>query len=154
VSFVFRPFSRADADAVLLWHYEPPYDEYDPGADPSEVDGILEGVESSTWYAVDDADGSLVGFVDCRPSEADVEIGFGLRPDRTGQGLGPSFVEAIVDLIGTRWDPPLISLDVFPWNERAIRAYEHAGFVRGEVYDRRFDPDVVRTFLRMTRPLR
>jgi len=42
-------------------------------------------------------------------------------------------------------------LDVFPWNERAIKAYEHAGFERGEVYVRRFDGGIERRFLRMSR---
>jgi len=152
--FIFRSFTRADADAILMWHYEPPYDEYDPASDPSEVDGLLEAIDSPTWFAVEDDEGSLVGFLDSRPGEDEVEVGFGMRPDLTGRRIGPSFVEAIVDQVRERWDPARVTLDVFPWNERAIKAYEHAGFVRGEVYERTFEDGQVRTFLRMTRPLR
>jgi RimJ/RimL family protein N-acetyltransferase len=152
--FIFRSFTRADADLVLLWHYEPPYDRYDPASDPSEIEGILGAIDDPTWFAVDDHEGSLVGFLDCRPGADEVEVGFAMRPDLTGQGLGPSFVDAIVERVRLTWDPPVVTLDVFPWNERAIKAYERAGFARGEVYERTFEDGQVRTFLRMTRPLR
>jgi RimJ/RimL family protein N-acetyltransferase len=41
---------------------------------------------------------------------------------------------------------------VLPWNERAIRAYEHVGFVRGDRYVRRFEDGAAREFVRMERP--
>jgi ribosomal-protein-alanine N-acetyltransferase len=152
--WVFRSFARPDADAVLTWRYEPPYDEYDPAHDPRDVEETLAAVGSATWFAVDDTeDGSLAGFLDCRIGEREIEVGLGLRPDLTGHGLGPSFVEAIVELVRARWGPALIAVDVLPWNERAIRAYERAGFARGEIHERTFEDGNVRTFLRMARPL-
>ena len=155
--FAFRSLAIEDADAMLSWRYEPPYDEYDPSTDPSDAAEIRAAVGDATWFAVDDADtGELAGFLDCRPRpDADeVEIGLGLHPGLTGRGIGPPFVEAIVALIRERWDPGRVTLDVLPWNERAIVAYERAGFVRGEVYDKTFEDGNVRTFLRMTRSLR
>jgi len=69
----------------------------------------------------------------------------------TGLGLGAAFVEAAMMFARDRWAPRSFGLDVFPWNERAIRSYERAGFSRGEVYVRRFDGGNEVTFLRMGR---
>ena len=107
-------------------------------------------------FAVDDAEsGELVGFLELdgdRGPGACVEIGLGLRPDLTGRGLGPAFVGAAMAFARERWHPTTFALDVFPWNERAIRAYERAGFERGEVYVRTFPDGNEVTFLRMARP--
>ena len=73
-------------------------------------------------------------------------------PTSPGKAWGPSFVEAALAFARDRWSPSTFALDVFAWNERAIRAYEHAGFVRGEIYLRRFENGNARTFLSMTRP--
>jgi ribosomal-protein-alanine N-acetyltransferase len=81
--------------------------------------------------------------------QADAEVGLGLRPDLTGHGLGRGFTRDVVDLVAERWDPAVIVLDVLPWNERAMRAYERAGFVRGPEHDRTFEDGVVVRFVRM-----
>lgn len=105
------------------------------------------------WFAADDSDtGELVGFAELRGLHDMVEIGLGLRPDLTGRGLGPSFIEALMAFARERWHPARFGLDVLPWNERAIRAYEEAGFLRGEVYVRRFPGGAEVEFLRMERP--
>ena len=148
--WTFRTLEAADADAMLAWRYDPPYDTYDPAVE----DGYRDSVGSPTWFAaVDPDDGTLVGFLECRVADREVEIGLGLRPDLVGRGIGLSFVETIVGFIRDRWAPDAITLDVFPWNERAIRAYERAGFVRGVEYERTFKDGATRKFLRMTRAL-
>jgi ribosomal-protein-alanine N-acetyltransferase len=156
--FSFRPLTHADVDAMVAWRYDPPYEEYDPGRYPADVEEMRAAVGDPTWFAADDADtDDFVGFVDARPAataaEVEVEVGLGLRPDRTGRGIGPAFVEAIVDLVRARWHPERITLDVLPWNERAMAAYAKVGFVRGETYDKTFEDGNVVTFVRMTRTL-
>jgi ribosomal-protein-alanine N-acetyltransferase len=153
--FAIRMLTPADAAAILGWHYDPPYDVYDMATDPGDDDELraAAAVGDPTWCAVDDAKtGELVGFLDLKPGEGELELGLGLRPDLTGRGLGPSFVEAAMAHGLARWPAPTVWLDVLPWNERAMRAYEKAGFVRGEVYVRRFPNGAEVTFLRMTRP--
>ena len=152
--FVVRDFGEDDAQAVAAWRYPPPYDVYDETNDPDDLEALLDETSwPGVFFAVDDADdGTLAGFLELRHAGDEVELGLGMRPDLTGQRLGPSFVEAALDFARNRWSPTAFALDVFPWNERAIRAYEHAGFVRGEVYVRTFPNGVERTFLRMTRP--
>jgi ribosomal-protein-alanine N-acetyltransferase len=160
LAFSVRPFTRADADAIASWRYSPPYDAYDVLEDPSWEEEIFDEARwGASYFAVDDAgSGDLVGFYELVATGSDsdgdveVEIGLGLRPDLTGHGVGASFVDAAMAFARERWHPRTFALDVLPWNERAIRAYERAGFARGEVYLRTFPDGNEVTFLRMTRP--
>jgi ribosomal-protein-alanine N-acetyltransferase len=153
VRFSIRPLTELDVEAMLGWHYAAPYDAYDWDADPGSDEDLRAGVGTDRWYAVDDADtGELAGFLEITPGEEGVELGLGLHPDLTGQGLGRDLVEEALGFVRDRWSARPIWLDVLPWNERAIRVYEGVGFVRGEVYRRRFPDGGENTFLRMTLP--
>lgn len=159
IRFSVRAFAAIDAEMVASWRYPPPYDVYDVPEDPEWEAEILDAARwGASYFAVDDAEsGELIGFLELVAKEPDsddveVEIGLGLRPDLTGQGVGPSFVEAGMAFARDRWRPRRFALDVFPWNERAIRAYEKSGFERGEVYVRTFPDGNEVTFLRMARP--
>jgi [ribosomal protein S18]-alanine N-acetyltransferase len=136
------------------WRYPPPYDPYDLAADPGDIEIMMAAAGSGQgWFATDDAQtGELVGFFEFVMLDDEAEIGLGLRPDLTGRGLGPAYIESGLAFARERWAPARFALDVYPWNERAIRAYEQAGFVRGDVYVRRFDDGREREFLRMSRP--
>jgi len=153
--FSIRPFASADADAVASWRYPPPYDAYDASEDPSFEEGMRDPARwGAVEFAVDDAEtGGLVGFLELTAIQDQglVEIGLGLRPDLTGRGFGSAYVRAAMAFARERWHPSTFALDVFPWNERAIRAYERAGFERGEVYVRTFPDGNEVTFLRMSR---
>ena len=63
-----------------------------------------------------------------------LDVGLGLRPDLTGRGLGLGFVAAVLALGRERFGPVGFRLSVAVFNERAIRVYERAGFVRGETF--------------------
>jgi ribosomal-protein-alanine N-acetyltransferase len=148
-----RPLTTADVRAIETWRYPSPYDRYDLAADPGDVDIMLAAAGSGEgWFAADDAEtGELVGFFEFVVLAGEVEIGLGLRPDLTGLGLGPAYIESGLAFARDRWAPVRFALDVYPWNERAIRAYEHGGFTRGDRYVRSFDDGNEREFLRMTR---
>jgi ribosomal-protein-alanine N-acetyltransferase len=148
-----RAFTDQDGQDVLAWRYPPPYDVYDDWEagdaaelmDPARRDGV--------WFAADDASTEIfAGFAELRTKGTVVDVGLGMRPDLTGRGLGVSFITAILAFARDRWAPSAFALDVFPWNERAIRAYERAGFAKGEVYERTFPDGKRATFLRMNRP--
>lgn len=152
--FTIRAFSGPDADEVAGWRYAPPYDAYDPSADGTFDEEMR---DPARWgeldFAVDDADtGELVGFLELTAVGDVVELGVGLRPDLTGRGLGPSYVEAALGYARERWRPRTFALDVYPWNERAIRTYERVGFEMGQEYVRTFANGNRVTFLRMSRP--
>jgi len=62
-------------------------------------------------------------------------IGFGLRPDLVGQGNGAGFVTACLEFALARfpYHGKYAHLGVAEFNQRAIRAYQKAGF---QIYDR------------------
>lgn len=151
--FVVRDMTGSDARAIAGWRYEPPYDVYDWSEDPEDLAELLDPAGwGETWFAVDDAEtGELVGFAELRVIGDLVEIGLGMRPDATGLGLGAPFTEALMVFARARWSPARFGLDVLPWNERAMRAYERVGFQRRERYVRRFENGAEQEFVRMDR---
>jgi [ribosomal protein S18]-alanine N-acetyltransferase len=58
----------------------------------------------------------------------------GLRPDRTGQGLGGRFLEAGLAYGRAHFEPKHFVLAVATFNRRAITVYERAGFTAVRVY--------------------
>jgi ribosomal-protein-alanine N-acetyltransferase len=142
--------TQGDAEIVAAWHYEPPYDFYDFEADPEDLAEILDPVQRAGDYHAVELDGELVGFFSFKRHGDAVEIGLGLRPDLTGRGLGPAFVEAGMDHARTAFDPEELWLDVATFNDRAKKVYERAGFEPRHVWMHRSGQGPVE-FLRMTR---
>lgn len=146
-----------DVEVMRVWRYPAPYEMYDLETDPDDIALMLADIASKErWFAVsdggDDGDDDVAGFVEFVMVDGEVELGLGLRPDLTGIGLGVQLVEATLAFARTHWSPITFVLDVFPWNERAIKTYERAGFVQGDVYTRHFENGAERRFLRMSRP--
>jgi len=129
MAFRFRSMTQADAEAIALWHYPEPYSFYDWTSDPDDLAELLDPVARTDYVAIDDEEGSLIGFFHYKaPHGARLEIGLGLRPDRTGKGLGTSFLEAGLDYARRRFAPEQFALSVATFNHRAITVYERAGF--------------------------
>jgi ribosomal-protein-alanine N-acetyltransferase len=118
------------AEAVASWRYPGVYAFYDLNHDPDDVVLIRDRARrAGRWFAVDDADtGDLVGFFELKPRLTEIELGLGLRPDLTGQGLGPAFVEAGIALARQRHPGLRLFLLVAVFNDRARKVYERAGF--------------------------
>ncbi len=102
--------------------------------DPEDLALFTNPMNWDDKYAVFGADGERVGFFSFEPSEESLEIGLGMRPDSTGQGIGKSFVEAGLAFARDEYDPEAFSLAVATFNERAISVYENAGFERVETF--------------------
>jgi RimJ/RimL family protein N-acetyltransferase len=159
--FAFRAVTPTDVAAIAAWRYPAPYDFYDwdPADDPAELLDPLFGC-----VVADDDEDVLAAFVCFGPAgqtaggrrtglydEPLLDVGLGLRPDLTGRGLGLAFVNAALAVGQERFRPAGFRLSVAAFNERAIRVYERAGFVRGERF---FSPvrGVETAFLLMRRP--
>lgn len=152
MQFNLIPMNAEHARQIVEWKYDGPYAFYDYD---KEADHIL---DSTKWgrslFAVTNSAGELCGELtvwfqnaaDERVSQDDIDagrlagcelwIGFGMRPDLTGQGLGLAFVQACADFAvqfarhqcGYTGDS--IHLGVYQFNQRAIKTYERAGFVK------------------------
>jgi [ribosomal protein S18]-alanine N-acetyltransferase len=130
VGFRFRLMSQADADVIARWHYPDPYSFYDWTADSDDLAELLDPrARGDDYVAVEDEAGSLIGFFHYKPPHgASLEIGLGLHPEWTGQGLGKSFLEAGLEYARHRFAPTQFTLSVASFNRRAITVYERAGF--------------------------
>ena len=136
MGFRFRPLTQADAEAIAGWHYPEPYAFYDWIADQDDLAELLDPAKRGEAYAaVDDSDGELIGYFSFKAREPEaIEIGLGLHPDHTGQGLGLEFVEAGLDHARSQLAPEEFPLAVATFNDRAITVYKRAGFTAIRTY--------------------
>ncbi|GAA5124035.1 GNAT family N-acetyltransferase [Alloalcanivorax gelatiniphagus] len=147
------PLTRAHAEDIATWRYEPPYDVYDMhGADPDELLAPEAG-----FHAVLAGD-TLVGFRSFGPDgqvpgwdydDSALDTGGGLRPSLTGHGLGRSAIACGLEFGRARFAPPAFRVTVAAFNERALRTVESLGFERVGTFDARRDG---RPFVVLVRP--
>ena len=135
--YVFRQITASDAQEISRWRYPEPYASY--SGDPASVPGLLD--PRYNYHAVTGSDGELVGYF-CFGVDATVpvgrklglydddalDVGLGMRPDLTGQGLGADFVRAGLGFARRTFSPPAFRLTVAAFNRRAVKVYEAAGF--------------------------
>jgi len=135
--FAIRPMTAADASAVTAWRYPDEYSFYNADAD---LDDLAELLDPSEWgrryFAADELDGhTLAGLLVVKLTGSVAEIGLGLRPDLTGQGLGESFLRACLRFASAALGAQRYTLAVAAFNRRAIAVYERAGFVEVERFE-------------------
>jgi RimJ/RimL family protein N-acetyltransferase len=123
------------------WRYTPPFDFYnDDGIPPNNPE---------RFYCVSTDEQAIAGFFYFEERGDAIFYGLGLRPDLTGKGIGAEFVRAGVDFARARFGRKRIVLDVAEFNERAIHAYERAGFRRVGTHVRYFERRGDMTFVDM-----
>jgi RimJ/RimL family protein N-acetyltransferase len=146
----------AAAREIVAWHYEAPYDIYDLGLEDEEqvVNCFLD--PENAYHAIFDQTGSLAAYC-CFGAEGQVpgghysdpalDVGLGVRPDLTGQGLGSAFVCAVLRFAQRELAPAAFRVTVAEFNERAVRVWKKAGFGPVQRFGRTFDgmPFVVLT---------
>ncbi len=130
--------SRPDAEAVSQWRYPELYALY--SLDASDSEWLL--TPDYNYHSVRTAEGQLAGYF-CFGPDAQVpaghelglyespdalDVGLGMRPDLTGQGLGRTFLEAGLEYASEKYKPARFRLTVATFNRRAVRLYESAGF--------------------------
>ena len=118
------------AAEISLWEWPPPYDVYSFKGRPN---GYL--MDRSTWgneqfcLLSGDSLETVNGQVACQPDQGALWVGWALAPRLCGQGLGALFVQkAVLELRRLKGHEGRIFLKVAASNQRAIRAYQKAGF--------------------------
>ena len=142
------PIDETHARCMLGWRYDPPYDAYDIYADDVEktVQFLLD--PQYAYHTILNAEGEFVAFC-CFGADAQVpggdystdalDIGLGVRPDRTGQGQGSAYVHAVLDYARHTFAPSAFRVTIAAFNARALRVWEKAGFRREQRFARLHD---------------
>ncbi|HEU5138787.1 MAG TPA: GNAT family N-acetyltransferase [Bacillales bacterium] len=128
MALFFQQRTQKETQEIINWHYDEPYSFYDIEADKED---LAEFLDPSSWgnsYVVYDKEDELIGFFSFEQDGGIVEIGLGLRPDLTGQGIGFAFVKEGLAFAREQYSPQMFKLAVATFNERAMKVYEKAGF--------------------------
>lgn len=154
MSYHFQPMTPDHAHAIVEWRYPGEYAFYNMDEDPDDLREFLDNKawEPDTKFSVTDNSGTLVGFFEFIRHEDMIEIGFGLRPDMTGNGHGESFVRAGLAFAVKRFNPRRVRVAVATFNKRAITVYERMGFSTTKTFVRATNRDLFE-FVEMEREI-
>lgn len=138
--FRIVPMEEAHGEVICTWRYDSPYDIYSwlPWNQMKALDVEFgnPAIRAEQYVSVLNEAGDLAGFAQYFPMEGVTRLGIGMKPDLCGQGLGKRFVSVIVEEARRRKPDNQIDLEVLTWNTRAIRAYQKAGFVITDLYEK------------------
>jgi ribosomal-protein-alanine N-acetyltransferase len=144
----FNPMDEGNARAILEWHYDAPYDIYNIAPDNVEKEMQCFLDPQNAYHTITDEHGDLVAYccfgLDGQVpggdySAAALDIGLGVRPDRTGQGRGVTYVNAVLDFARRTFPPTAFRVTVAEFNKRALRVWEKAGFRPVQTFGRSRD---------------
>lgn len=138
MNFEEHAMAEVDAREISAWRYPYPYDFYNGGATEESLRELMDGS-----YRVVTEHGELFGFY-CTGKgaqvpagheanvypEGPVDIGLGMKPEKTGAGRGAAFLDFLLNEINKSHPGQALRLTVAQFNKRAIHLYESAGFVK------------------------
>ena len=135
--FSFRSMDEVSARDIAAWRYPPPYDLYN--CDPADVETQVKTFLNPTnhYFTVWNDQTDRIAFR-CFGPDAQVpggdyrapalDMGGGLRPDLTGQGLGAPVLQAAFTFARHTFDPPAFRATVAAFNQRALRVCKRVGY--------------------------
>jgi RimJ/RimL family protein N-acetyltransferase len=148
MDFTFRLISEADVHSIIDWHYDAPYDIYDPGIgdlikitqtylDPQlAYHAITDEHEDLVACCCFGLDATVPGGIYSTPA---LDIGLDVRPDLTGQGRGNDFIESVIHFAVNKYKPEKLRVTIAEFNARARRVWGKAGFIETEQFQRKSD---------------
>ncbi|MFT7686266.1 MAG: ribosomal-protein-alanine N-acetyltransferase [Candidatus Azotimanducaceae bacterium] len=142
--FQIVPLTKEHALDIFGWRYPAPYDFYDPpnSNDPEplldpifQFHSVLDENTDFLGFCSFGIDGQVLGGDYSMPA---IDIGLGMKPAETGQGLGYSFFGAILNFAVRNYHFGMIRLTVADFNERAISLYKKFGFEEQQRFVNRY----------------
>ena len=135
--YQISPITNDKALQIITWRYDPPYGVYD--LKPEDINGLLNPVYR--YHQVLDGEGALCGYC-CYGLDAQVpggdysrgepevlDVGVGMMPQLTGQGLGAGFVSEILAYAWKIFRPEIFRVTVADFNLRSLTTFQNLGFL-------------------------
>ena len=122
-----RRLSEAERAIVGEWRYPGRLSTYELGGPvaPQRPLMAVEHGDELIGYCCFDEEARVPGV---EPEEGSLDVGYGLRPDLVGRGLGREFVAAILDYAEAEFEPARLRLVIVDWNATSRRLAEVLGF--------------------------
>lgn len=135
--FQFEKMNAGWALEIATWQYDPPYEMYSfkPEDFEENLNHLLK--PEYQYYCAINAQGQLVGYScfgeDARVMGGDydteaLDVGIGLRPELTGQGLGTHFLLSSLDFAREQFSVVAFRTTVAEFNHRSLRVCKKTGF--------------------------
>jgi aminoglycoside 6'-N-acetyltransferase len=120
-----RPAAAADVERLVAWHADPEVSRYwdDETFTHAEMEERLAREDVEAWIL--ERAGEPVGYLQVHSEGLDMF----LIPAARGRGLGPDAARAMAQHLLHERGRERVTVDPYLWNEAAVRAWEHAGFV-------------------------
>lgn len=140
IELTIEPILKKHEWEIAHWKYDGIYEFYNRIGNIQYPDNLEEKIENS--YVVYDDKGELIGHFHFG-SEGQIptienycytddylDMGLGLRPDICGHGFGVDFIQYGIEFARKHYNRNKFRLSVAAFNERAVKAYEKAGFIK------------------------
>jgi len=144
-----RPAEPADAELLARLARDPaiePFVSTATGRDADALRRLLADPDPGSWHFAVEVDGRLAGGCSFRVRNTRSRIaevrGVMVDPAVRGRGVGEAAVRALCDRLVGEHDFHRLEVEVYGYNEAAVRLFERCGFVREGVRRRaywRFD---------------
>ncbi|WP_002145077.1 GNAT family N-acetyltransferase [Bacillus cereus] len=136
--------TEEEANEISTWTYDEPYTLYSFSGDTEVIEELLDG----TYYGCCGEKGEFIGYfcfgenaqvpggrdANLYAGEDVVDIGLGMKPELTGNGMGELFFQAGIAFATGELNSKMFRLSVATFNKRAIRLYKNIGFQVGPLF--------------------
>lgn len=136
VTLLTRMFTESEAREAASWQYPPPFDFYNDDPDDS-AHFLARTAHGEGYYPAVDERGAIVAFCvlgrEARVPgqtvlDGTLDIGAGVRPDRTSRGVGTALLGQVIELARTSHAPAMLRTAVASFNDRSLALCRRAGF--------------------------
>jgi len=135
-NFYFRAMNQQEAEEIANdWKYDDVYSFYDISADEEDYAEFVNEQKRADKYFSCYLNDELAAWYTLNVLENNnIELGLGIKPSCTGKGFGFHFVNAVMVHAASIHCVHSFALAVASFNQRAIKVYEKAGFVKTETF--------------------
>jgi aminoglycoside 6'-N-acetyltransferase len=127
---LMRPATADDADLLVRWHADPDVARYWDGETFTREEMLARLDRSEVAPYIVEDDDQPIGYLQAHLPEASTDAGLDmfLVPSARGRGLGPDAARALTTYLLQEAGRTRVTVDPYLSSERAIRAWEKAGF--------------------------